>query len=73
MRIPRCFGRIIRFFRMLEIVLFLDKHCLSIKLGNEQGHFLGHWNCEGDFLETADRARKRLSQSGKIQSEHPST
>jgi hypothetical protein len=60
--------RLVRFFRMWETVRFLDKQCLSVKLGNEQGHFLGHWNCEGDFLETIDRARKRLKQSDQIKS-----
>jgi hypothetical protein len=65
--------RLVGFFRMWETVRFLDKQCLSLKLGNEQGHLLGHWNCEGDFLETVERARRRLKQSDNIQSNDQSS
>lgn len=58
------------FFRVWDAIRFLDRQCLSIKLGNESGQFVGHWNCEGDFLHTVDVARDRIGQQTTRVKEH---
>lgn len=59
--IKRAWRKATLFFRVWDAIKFLDRQCLSIKLGNNSGQFIGHWNCEGDFLHTVETARQRIA------------
>lgn len=59
--IKRAWRKVTFFFRVWNHIRFLDKRCMSIRLSNASGQFIGHWNCDGDFIATVEEARKRIN------------
>ena len=47
-------------FQVWDAVKFLDLQCMGIKVSNATGQFIGYWNCDGNFLETVEEARRRI-------------
>jgi len=48
-----------------EALEWLNRHCLSIKIGNATRDYVGSWQVKGDILESARTAIKRLKEGEK--------
>ena len=45
-----------------EAIWWLNNRCLSFRVGNECGHFIGSWNnLDGDIIKTAKQAMLRIT------------